>query len=322
MVSQSSSIVRCGIDLPANFRRGDFLAFHGRDSQMLAEKTSPAGLEKGLFWNGQPACLKISFEELRAQLSLSVDSIHPDCAVQDSTALADQLYRTGKHMLGLDQKVEDFEARYREHPQIGGLVSGQSGLRVPQTATPFEALSWAIIGQQVSVSAAVSIRRKFIQAVGKPHSSGLWCFPDAASVAGVEADDLRNAGFSQGKAQALLALSRSLAAGTFFPAAFSQAGWLATLQDDKTEAAMELQRQLLGVRGIGPWTVSYVLLRGFGWLDGSLHGDVAVRRNMGRLLGFTEKVTEKQAEQWLTDFSPWRALLGAHLWAMQAADGY
>jgi DNA-3-methyladenine glycosylase II len=57
------------------------------------------------------------------------------------------------------------------------------------------------------------------------------------------------------------------------------------------------------------------LLRGFGWLDGSLHGDVAVRKALQMLLGQTEKINEKDAKIWLEEFSPFRALVGAHLWS-------
>jgi DNA-3-methyladenine glycosylase II len=82
----------------------------------------------------------------------------------------------------------------------------------------------------------------------------------------------------------------------------------------------EIHEQLLRIRGIGPWTINYALLRGFGWLDGSLHGDAAVRRGLQLLPGFSEKVTEDQAKQWLAAFSPWRALIAAHLWALQPPD--
>jgi 3-methyladenine DNA glycosylase/8-oxoguanine DNA glycosylase len=33
------------------------------------------------------------------------------------------------------------------------------------------------------------------------------------------------------------------------------------------------------------------------------------------LLGSEDKITEQQAQQWLSQFSPWRALVAAHLWA-------
>ncbi|MFT6552722.1 MAG: DNA-3-methyladenine glycosylase II [Zhongshania marina] len=78
----------------------------------------------------------------------------------------------------------------------------------------------------------------------------------------------------------------------------------------------------MAIRGIGPWTVNYVLLRGFGYLDGSLHGDVAVRRNLQLLLGREVKITAEETQVWLAQFSPWRALVAAHLWAMQSDDGF
>jgi DNA-3-methyladenine glycosylase II len=38
------------------------------------------------------------------------------------------------------------------------------------------------------------------------------------------------------------------------------------------------------------------------------------------LFGSTEKITEAHAQQWLTEFSPWRALVAAHLWKMPTAS--
>src|SRR3546814_18227053 len=69
-----------------------------------------------------------------------------------------------------------------------------------------------------------------------------------------------------------------------------------------------LRERLLAIRGIGPWTVNYTLLRGYGWLDGSLHGDVAVRHGIEALLSTPDKLNDKQAQAWLEEFSPWRAL--------------
>jgi DNA-3-methyladenine glycosylase II len=57
-------------------------------------------------------------------------------------------------------------------------------------------------------------------------------------------------------------------------------------------------------------------------LDGSLHGDVAVRRNLQLLLNTAEKPDEKTTQSWLATFSPWRALIAAHLWKMQKVEGF
>jgi len=276
------------------------LKFHHRDALAVAEVVNADSLRKGILWNGSPACLTICFEQTSAQAALAIDGIS---AVDDAEALRKLVQR----MLGLDQPIEEFERRYRDHPQLGILIAGQSGLRVPVTASIFEALSWAIICQQISVSAAVAIRRKLILLAALRHSSGLYCFPDALHVADFSDIDLRQAGFSQSKAQCLLTLSRMIIDGE--------------LMLEYTGAKLSIDRireQLLKIRGIGPWTVNYALLRGFGWLDGSLHGDLAVRRGLQKLLGISEPVGEQQAQQWLAPFSPWRALIAVHLWTFFA----
>ncbi len=293
-----TAVLSWGVGLPADFRSDDVLAFHRRDPLALAERIEGQTLHKGLAWEGRAACLTIRFDGAHASAELAVDGAASAAA---PAALAQLLPR----MLGLTQQVEAFERAYRDHPQLGPLIARHPGLRVPLSASPFEALSWAITGQQISVRAAISLRRRLIEVAGLRHSDGLACYPDAERVAVLSEADLRSAGFSQAKAQTLIRLGRLVAEDEL-----PLDAWIATLPVD------EIRRELMQVRGIGPWTIDYALLRGFGWLDGSLHGDVAVRRSLQAVLDCPESVTEGQAKRWLAEFSPWRALIAAHLWAV------
>lgn len=292
----------CDIALPPDFRSREILAFHARDPQAISERVAADTLDKGLFWEGHPACLSIAFTQGNARIRLAADGKAADAAA---------LERMARRMLGLTQNIAACETALRDHPLLGPVMAKRPGLRVPVAATPFEALTWAITGQQISVGAAVSIRRKLILAAGERHSSGLWCYPDAARVARLDETGLRALGFSQGKARTLLALSAAVLSGEA-----PLDDWAMTPDGETIRAA------LVGIRGIGPWTASYALLRGYGFLDGSLHGDVAVRRNLQILLGRETKLGEAEAEAWLAQFTPWRALVAAHLWAMQTDDGY
>ncbi|UCH48479.1 MAG: DNA-3-methyladenine glycosylase 2 family protein [Betaproteobacteria bacterium] len=299
-----TTTLACRIKLPKGFRQSDVLAFHRRDNERIAERVNGRGLQKGLAWNGCPAQLSLRFSAGSVAVDLAIDGR----AGADTNA---SMKKMARRMLGLTQRVEAFEKAYHAHPQIGFLVERNAGLRVPLAPTPFEALAWAITGQQISVSAAVSVRRKLIRAVGLQHSSGLWCFPEAGQIVDMTEAELRSLGFSKSKALTLLALSRLIEDG-----ALPLERWLDAPQEN------EIREQLLSIRGIGPWTVSYALLRGFGCLDGSLHGDVAVRRNLQVLLSRKSKVGEAEAQAWLAEFSPWRALVAAHLWAMQKKESY
>ncbi|HEX8964245.1 MAG TPA: AlkA N-terminal domain-containing protein [Rhodocyclaceae bacterium] len=289
----------CSLPLPANYRLKPVFAFHRRDTQQIAERVGEKTLMKALVWRGAPALLAISFQSGHADACLSVDGGTPRDSRIAFVAMV-------KRMLGLTQQVEAFEARFRDHPQVGILIAYQAGLRVPVAATPFEALAWAVAAQQISMSAAVALRRNLILAANLRHSSGLLCHPEAAQASALSEEALRRAGFSTTKANTLLALARMTAEGEL-----PLENWTRTLPVE------EIVERLGAIRGIGPWTINYALLRGFGWLDGSLHGDVAVRRGVQTLLGLPDKLGEEQVRVWLAEFSPWRALVAAHLWAAQ-----
>lgn len=295
-MSQTQSF---SIKLPRHYRSADFLAFHQRDQLMVAEHVRNNILTKGIVWHGQAAQVQIKFQKSRAEIELNIDGDEPYDQIEFQKII--------ERMLGLQQNIAKFEKIFNAHPQLGSLISKNPGLRVAVTATPFEAITWAIIGQQISVSAAISIRRKFIRLANVQHSSGLFCYPDEYIVSKLSEENLRQAGFSQTKANTLIALSNHLLNNQI---SFHNL----PMNKDSIEA---ISAQLMQIRGIGPWSINYGLLRGFGWLDGSLHGDVAVRRSLQTLLGASEKISEKETQQWLLEFSPWRALVAAHLWEMK-----
>ena len=299
------------IDLPPGFRAADVLAFHQRDVQQVSERVHETGLKKGLTWNRRAACLTLQFESGRAQAHLAVDG-----ESRGSPADRAIFERMVRRMLGLTQPVDAFESALASHAQIGPMIAARPSLRVPLAASPFEALTWAIAGQQISLTAALSLRRRMVATGRLVHSSGLACHPDAATVAAIDDAQLHAAGFSKAKARTVLGLAREVTSG-----ALPLEDW-AALGDASALPVADIRERLSKLYGIGPWTIDYALLRGFGWVDGSLHGDVAVRRNLQALLGAGEKLTEKETRTWLAEFSPWRALVAAHLWARKCAAGY
>lgn len=293
------------IKLPKHFTEQEVLAFHQRDSAAIAERVSGHTIEKGMIWDGFPACLRLVFNKGKVAVSLAVDG-----AV---TADNKPLLTMARRMLGLTQAVEKFENTYQDHPLLASIIAQHKGLRVPQTASPFEAIVWAIIGQQISVSAAIAIRRRLIQLVNIPHSSGLLCHPDAQTLSTLSEETLCPAGLSKTKARTINLVSQQIT---------SQQIPLASWEQSTNPPADEITQALLSIKGIGPWTMSYVLLRGFGSLNGSLHGDVAVRRSLQRLLQRNEKITAEETAQWLNQFQPWRALVAAHLWKLLSDTAY
>lgn len=316
------TLISTRLKLPPNYQRDNFFAFHQRDTQMLSETVNDNQLIKGICWNNLPALLTLTFKKQQLVAELHIDSGRKKL---NAAQIKQELQYLVKHMLGLNQAIHEFESFIQSHPHLGPLIAKQSGLRVPQSASAFEALSWAITGQQISVNAAISLRRNLIRYAGIQHSSGMHCYPGPAQLVAFTVDELRAQGFSQTKAQTILELAKLIHSRQLPLETWLRDYWHNNLLP---LPAQEIHDRLIQVKGVGPWTISYALLRGFGWLDGSLHGDVAVRRNLQWLLAADknisteEKISEATTKEWLAGFSPWRALVAAHLWAMQKADGY
>ena len=77
----------------------------------------------------------------------------------------------------------------------------------------------------------------------------------------------------------------------------------------------DVERRLLAIPGIGPWTVAYVSLRALGDPDAFLPTDIGVRNALDRLgVDSDARAAARRAEAW----RPWRSYALAHLWTTLA----
>ena len=282
------------IALPDGYRSSDVAAFHGRDAEGVAEQVTQGRIRKGVVLDGVALALDIALSPSEARIGVDADK----ALTPRATALLDDALL---NILGLRIDPAPFLKAAQDDALLGAAVRSNAGLRIVQSATIFEALTWAIIGQQINLGFAIALRRTFILQAGRQHGSGLWCYPEANDVAKLSVDDLTTRKFSRSKAETLLRLARMVDAGS--------------LSLERTDDIAAASAALLAVKGIGPWTVNYALLRGYGYPDCSLHGDVAIRSALQRLLGEEAKPDIARTEALLARYKPHRTMAAAHLWA-------
>jgi DNA-3-methyladenine glycosylase II len=284
-------VLQFDIALPKDYRLADMLAFHGRDQEGTAEQVTDNNLRKGVMLDGVPAVFDVRLASGVAHCRVEADGAMP----------ATEAHEVVQSILGLRIDPAPFVKQVSKDAMLGPLVKRAPGLRIMQSATVFEALTWAIIGQQINLSFAIALRRTFILQAGNQHSSGLWCYPQADAVARLDVDDLTSRKFSRSKAETLLRLARLVDSGA--------------LQLERHAEVGATADALLAIKGIGPWTVNYALLRGYGYADCSLHGDVAIRAALQHLMKADSKPDIARTEQLLQAWAPHRTMACAHLWA-------
>ena len=219
-------------------------------------------------------------------------------------------------MLGTEQDLAPFYTLAESDPPLSGLVRQFRGLHLPRTATLFESLVLAILGQQISASVARTLRTLLIERFGsrcvtpaKAGGDGVTCyaFPRPESILSSSTEELRTLKLSRSKAEYV----RIIAAAALEP------GWmeLAELPDE------EVVRRLMALRGVGRWTAQWALVRGLARPDALPLGDLALRRGVSRLYPspvipakagtLTDAEVGALAERW----RPWRSYATAYLFA-------
>jgi len=277
--------------LPRDFRVEDVLAYHGRDPQSLCERVEGRTLFKAI---GE-GVLEIRFEGSKAHC-------HLHGASKDGLARM-AMHRCALRMLGLHQDPAAFERSLVRHPAFQTLVMARRGLRVPLTASVWEALVWAILGQQVNLAFAYTLRRALVARLGQPRPLGLRSHPGPEALAAVGLEDLLALRLSRAKAECLLRVAQAVVSGVLDLEAF--------LDGPATRASA----QLLAIKGIGPWTAQYVLMRGCGFGDCVPIGDAGLTLALQRHHGLDHRPGPSETHELLAPFAPHRSLAVFHLWA-------
>ena len=181
-----------------------------------------------------------------------------------------------RRVLGTDRNLSAFYRRARDIPWLAALARRMRGLRPPRYPELFEACTNAILFQQVSLQAASAIMRRLLHVVGtdvEHEGVPLVVFPKAERFLDAKDAALRAAGLSASKLATLRRAAEAIASGALTEA---------MLDELPSEVAALL---LQGIKGIGPWTASLILLRGLGRIDVLPGNDSGVRANLDRFAG-------------------------------------
>jgi AraC family transcriptional regulator of adaptative response / DNA-3-methyladenine glycosylase II len=297
--------------LPADYPLDRVLAYLGRDRGSLTDRVdgrthlTTVRLDDEDGDAGEAAIVRVDLVPGAARCRILAGAPRGAAAVE-------RLHRHLLATLGLGADPARFEAHVSALPALAPLIDGQRGLRVPLVADPFDGLVRAIVGQQITLGFAATLRRRLIERVGAPLGDGLFAPPMAAAVAALETADLAALGFSRAKAGYLVDVARSVAEGRLPLAAW---GALAP----SAGSATRLERTLLAVRGIGPWSANYLMMRSYGFLDCVPLGDTGLTAGLQRFFALPARPGKEETIALMRRFSPYRSLATFHLWQRHGA---
>ena len=286
------------IELPRWFLAERVLEYQGRDPASPSERVDGRRLAFTTHSRGEPVIVRLEMNARKARCRLE----GPDSVPAGGAPV---VHARVLRLLGLMTDPRPFERRAPRDGEIARLIRGRRGLTIPQTPTVFDALVWVIAGQQVSLPVAFAMRRRLTRRVGFRFDDRLHAPPTAEAVAGLEPRELQDLGFSRRKTEYLLGIARATVDGSLEPERLAD------------RSARRIERQLLAVRGLGPWSVNYLMMRAFGLVDCVPVGDVVLARNLKRFFGLESRPDGPRTRRLMAPFAPHRSLATFHLWSLK-----
>jgi AraC family transcriptional regulator of adaptative response / DNA-3-methyladenine glycosylase II len=215
-----------------------------------------------------------------------------------------QIVARVRRVFDVSADVASINAHLSSDPLLGPAVAQRPGLRLPGGWDGFELAVRAVLGQQITVSAARGLLGRLVRLCGVPldGASGealRLAFPDPARVLAAPLEQLPVPG---ARRRTLAALAR------------------AALEDEalfqRRESLEQTVTRLRAIPGVGEWTAQYIALRAAGEPDAFPASDRGLLRGATSPGGTEPRAADllRRAEPW----RPWRAYAAQHLWAVDA----
>ncbi len=211
-----------------------------------------------------------------------------------------------RRLFDIGADIETIDAHISRDPLLAPLVAQRPGLRAPGGWDGFELAVRAILGQQISVTAARGLAGQLVARYGLPVSNGdvrhpglTHVFPSAQRLVSAPAIALS---MPVSRQLSLKALAGAAAAD---PNLFRPFG---TIE--------EAIARLRSIRGVGEWTAQYIALRALREPDAFPASDIGLLRGAAAMDGIRPSPMSllHRAESW----RPWRAYAAQHLWTAYA----
>ena len=222
-------------------------------------------------------------------------------------SLFDMVQRA-REVFDLDAPVAEIAQVLGKDARLRAIMKDHSGIRVPGAWDGFELAVRAILGQQISVKAAVTLAGRIAARYGTrldlpsaQERGGLThVFPDAARLMRARFNDI---GLVRARAETIRRIATAVVRGD--------------LHFDPAQDPEEFRAALTSIKGVGDWTAQYIMMRALKNPDAFPASDLGLLKAFSASRRVTPSDLGEQAENW----RPWRAYAALLLWSSLAGSG-
>ncbi|WP_173917283.1 DNA-3-methyladenine glycosylase [Halobacillus sp. Marseille-Q1614] len=208
-----------------------------------------------------------------------------------------------QHIFELFQWGRDLEEVYQhfQKTNLAKLFHNHYGTPIVKDFHLYDCLMKVIIHQQLNMKFAYTLSTRFVQKFGS-EINGVWFYPSPEKAASLDYDQLRELQFSQRKAEYVIDTSKLIAEGEV------DLNHLAEQPDE------EVIKQLVKIRGIGPWTAENWLMFGVGRENLFPKADIGIQNAMKQYFRLDKKPNYEEMVKLSGEWDPFRSYASLTLW--------
>lgn len=204
--------------------------------------------------------------------------------------------------------INSFYELAKEDLILNPLMNKFYGLRLVGMPDFYEAITWGILGQQINLQFAYTLKRRFTEKFGEKityEEVDYWIYPEAKRVAETTIEDLLELKLTLRKAEYLLDISKQIANDNISKSYFLS-----------FEDAKIIEKEMIKIRGIGPWTANYVLMRCFRKNEAFPMADIGLLNGIKVIENLSEKPDTTKMLVLKEDWGKWASYATFYIWRL------
>lgn len=205
----------------------------------------------------------------------------------------------------LESDLKKFYSFAKQDDVLKDLVKRFYGYRIIGQPDLFESLIWAVLGQQINLGFAYTLKQRFVEQFGEKveiNNQPYYLFPKPDVVASLTDNDLLPLQFSRQKSKYTIGIASEFASGN--------------ISKEKLEGLpiQELKEQLMKVKGIGNWTANYAIMKTFRYPDAFPLEDAGLHNAIKNQLNLKAKPSLDRVKKIFKKYKGWEAYATLYLW--------
>ena len=205
----------------------------------------------------------------------------------------------------LETDLKPFYKMAGKDPMLQQLVKKYRGYRIIGQPDLFESLIWAVLGQQINLAFAYTLKQRFVENFGETidiSDGQFYLFPSFNTVAKLTPEALLALQFSRQKAAYTIGIANAFMDGSISKEKINAL----SLSDAKEE--------LIKIKGIGNWTANYALMKTFRYPDAFPLEDAGLHNAVKNQLQLKSKPKPERVKRIFKKYKGWEAYATLYLW--------